>query len=165
MSNPIFVASADAKKLAGLMVKVSVGATLTYEDMSEALGRDVLQDRSIIATARAIVQRENQFVFDTVYKVGIKRLNDVEIVSLGDQALSKVRRISRKTSQKITCVAYDAMPREAQVRHNTALSMFGVLVELASSKSFTKLEKHVAAVGTELPIGKASIAALGLIFS
>ncbi len=165
MSNkPSFTASADAKTLADLLRCVNVGEVLAYDDMNAALGRDVTADRNVLYTARAIVQREDRMVFDAVLRVGIKRLADAEIVNLGDRARARVRRISRTVSQAITCVDYAAMSREAQVKHNTALSMFGVMAELATNKSFAKLESHVVSAGTELPVGKASIAALGLIF-
>lgn len=161
---PSFVSSADAKTLADLMRGVAIGDVLTYQTMSEAIGRDVLDDRGVMYTARGIVQREDRMVFDSVHKHGIKRLADIEIVSLGDRARSRVRKIARRAAQAIVCVNYDEMPREAQVKHNTALSMLGVMQELTTDKSFTKLQKHVSTAGTELPVGKASIAALGLIF-
>lgn len=161
---PSFVASSDAKTLADLMRAVRVGDLLSYEDMNDAIGRDVTEDRNVIYTARHIVQREDRIVFDSVHKCGLKRLADTEIVSLGDRARSRVRKIARRTAQTIVCVNYDTMPREAQVKHNTALSMLGVMQELATDKSFAKLKKHVSTAGTELPVGKASIAALGLIF-
>ncbi len=165
MEKSSFAASSDAKVLADLMRNVGVGSTLTYGAMSEAIGRDVTTDRGLIYTAKGIVQREERMVFDSVYRHGIKRLADSDIVNLGDRARVRVRRIARRASQAITCVDYDTMPREAQVKHNTALSMLGVMVELGSEKSFIKLQQHVATAGTELPVGKASIAALGLIFS
>lgn len=164
MTNPAFAASADAKTLADLMRSVAVGDMLSYDSMSDAIGRDVTAERSVIYTARSIVQREDRIVFDTICKQGLKRLADDEIVSLGDRARSRVRKIAKRTTQSIACVNYDEMSRESQVKHNTALSMFGVMLELATNKSFVKLEKHVATAGTELPVGKASIAALGLIF-
>lgn len=163
-NKPNFVASADAKVLSDLMRRAAVGDTLTYEAMSAAINRDVTADRSLLYTARGIVQREDRVVFDSVQKVGLKRLADTEIVSLGDRARSRVRRIAKRASQAIVCVNYDTMPRDAQVKHNTALSMLGVVQELATDKSFLKLQKHVDTAGTELPVGKASIAALGLIF-
>lgn len=162
---PTFIASADAKTLADLMRDVPAGGMLHYEDMSAAINRDVTKDRGAMDTARAIVQRENRIVFDVVTKVGFKRLIDTEIVNLGDRARTKVRRLAKRTSRAIVCVDYDAMPREAQIKHNTALSMLGVMQELGTEKSFIKLQNHVEKAGAELPVGKASIAALGLIFS
>lgn len=164
MDKSKFVASADAKVLSDLMRTMAVGSTLTYEAMSEALNRDVTADRGLIYTARGIVQREDRMVFDSVHKKGIKRLADTEIVSLGDRARFRVRRIARRAAQTIVCVNYDTMPREAQVKHNTALSMLAVMQDLVTDKSFSKLQKHVETAGAELPVGKASIAALGLIF-
>lgn len=162
---PNFVASSDAKVLADLLRNAEVGQVVTYEEMSEAIGREVTQDRSAIYTARAIVQREDRMIFDCVMKVGVKRLADADIVNLGDRARARVRKIASSVTKAITCVNYDSMSRESQVKHNTALSMFGVFSELSANKSFIKLQSHVSTVGTDLPVAKASIAALGLVFS
>lgn len=164
MDKPSFAASADAKVLADLMREVVVGDTLSYQTMSTAIGRDVTSAPGLLRTARSIVQREDRIVFDCIVRTGLKRLADTEIVSLGDRARQRVRRIARRTSQAITCVNYDTMARDVQVKHNTALSMLGVMHELATEKSFFKLQKHVETTGAELPVGKASIAALGLVF-
>ncbi len=159
---PMSVFSTDAKTIADMLRAASVGAVVTYDDMSDALGRDVLTyARPAIASARKMVQQENRMVFDTVRKVGVKRLEDGDIVNLGDRARVSMRRIASHTVGKIVCVNYAGLSREQQTKHNTALSMFGVIKEMATSKSFERLESEVASAGTELSVVKACMASMG----
>jgi hypothetical protein len=159
-----FEASADAKTLASMLKTCPIGDVLTYDQLSRAVGRSVTTDaRSALYTARSIVQKEDRMVFDVVRTVGLKRLSNEEIVDLSDKARDHVRRTSKKTAKKLTCVDYDAMNTEKQVKHNTALSMFCVFAELATEKSTKRLSAQVQKTGTDLPAAKASIAALGLV--
>lgn len=161
---PIFAASADAKTIAHILRQVVVGDVVLYADLSRAISRNVCTDgRPAMNTARAIVQREYRMIFDAVRGEGLKRLADDEIVSLGDKARDHVRRASRKVVKKIICVNYDTLSKDKQVQHNTALSMFGVFCELATDKSSKRLSCIVESAQAELPIAKASIAALGLV--
>lgn len=161
---PIFAASADAKTIAHVLRTIEVGGIISYEDLSRAIARNVcLTGRPAMDTARGIVQREDRMIFDAIRGVGLKRLADNEIIDLGDKARDHVRRASRKVVKKLVCVDYDQLTNEKQTKHNTALSMFGVLCELATEKSTKRLTSSVENAKAELPIAKASIAALGLV--
>lgn len=160
---PIFAASADAKTIAHVLRQVAVGNVILYGELSRAISRNVCTDgRPAMDSARGIVQREDRMIFDAVRGEGLKRLADDEIVNLGDKARDHVRRASRKVVKKLVCVDYDTLSKEKQVKHNTSLSMFGVFCELATEKSTKRLSESVAISQSELPIAKASIAALGL---
>lgn len=160
---PVFVVSVDAKTLAHVLRQVPVGEVITYATLTKAIARDVCADgRGAMTTARAMVQREDRMIFDTVYKQGLKRLANEEIVGLGDRARDHVRRASRKIIKKLVCADYDALSREKKTQHNTSLSMFGVFCELATDKSTKRLSACVEQAQVELPVVKATIAALGL---
>lgn len=157
-----FEVSADSKTLSSVLREAEVGATVTYAALSAAIGRNV-QDvaRGAMRRARSIVMREDRMVFAASVGVGLTRLADEQIVSLSDKARAHIRRTTRKTAKALTCVQYDAMSREQQTKHNTALSMLGVIGELATEKASKRLNDSVSAAGTEIPAAKAAIAALG----
>ena len=161
MTAAMFELSADSKTLAQRLREVTVGETVPYSVLSAAIARDVCADgRGALQTARRLVLKEYRMVFDAVRGEGLRRLTDVQIVSLSDKARDHIRRTSRKTARALTCVDYDAMPRDVQTKHNTALSMLGVIGELATEKSQARLASMVEEAGTELPYAKAAIAAL-----
>lgn len=161
---PMMQASAEAKVLASMLAECQVGDVVTYDALTAAIGRDVTgPQRHVLETARRLVMRERRMVFDCVQKVGLKRLSDTEIVALSDRTRDHLRRATRRTVKKLTCVDYDAMPREQQTKHNAAISMLGVIAELSTEKSLERLSVQIEKTGTDLPIAKASIAALGLV--
>lgn len=162
MTGPLFSSSADSKTLAHVLRGCKVGDVATYASLSAAIGKDVREEASAaLRTARRIVLREDRMVFDAVRDQGLQRLADTEIVALADRARDHIRRTSRRTAKALVCVDYDAMPRDQQVKHNTALSMLGAIGEMASDRSVKRLESAVAAAGESLPAAKASIAAIG----
>ena len=102
MKSPTFVASMDAKRLCLLLESSYVGQLVTYKELSTAIGKDVqTEGRSILNSARRIVQRELSYVFGTVANQGLKRLSDVEIVQTGAQTVSSIRHASRRGINRI----------------------------------------------------------------
>lgn len=158
-----FQASGDAKILAHVLRGASIGDLVSYSKLTAAIARDVQTDaRSVLETARQIVQREDKMIFDAVRGMGLKRLTDEEIVGLGDRTRDHVRRSARRVVKKMVCVDYNNLSAEKQVQHNTALSMFGLFAEIATDKSTLRLSEAVKDARSDLPIIKASMAALGL---
>lgn len=165
MSNkqPEFRLSSDSKAIAAELRKVAVGETSSYATLTAVIGRNVQgASRGALETARHVVQRENRIIFDVVRGVGLKRLADGEIVDLSDKARDHARRHARRTAKKLVCVDYDALPKDKQTKHNAALSMFGVLGEMATDKSQRRLEAKVLTAGVQIPNAKAAMEALGV---
>ncbi|MFZ4539334.1 hypothetical protein [Propionivibrio sp.] len=161
--HPDFRLSSDSAALVKSLEHIAVGATITYAALSSVIGRDVTKFRGTLETARRAVQRDNNMVFDVVRGVGMIRLNDSEIVDLSDKARAHFRRHSKRTSKKLICVNYSALPKDKQTKHNAALSMFGILSELTTSASQKRLEEKVELAGTQLPYARAAMDALGAV--
>jgi hypothetical protein len=160
----IFEVSADARTLAHVLSTAPVGSVIEYSALNRAISRDVQGDaRSALESARKIVLTEHSIVFDAVRGVGLKRLSDAEIIDLPAKARAHIRRTARKTVKALVCVEYGGLSRENQVRHNTAISMMGVISEVAAEKSAKRLAGVVESAGTQLPAAKAAIAALGFV--
>lgn len=160
-----FELSADSKTLASVLLEAQKDETITYERLSKAIGRDVRADASgALQTARRLAQREQRMVFDAVRGVGLKRLQDSDIVDLSDKARDQMRRTARRTAKKLVCVDFDGLPNDKKVKHNAALSMMGALATLTTETSFGRLQSKVQQTRTDhLPAAKAAIAALGAI--
>lgn len=164
MQRASFEVSADARTLSHILSSAAVGDVVSYDSMTKAVARDVRSDaRGALESARRIVLKERSMVFDAVRGVGLKRLTDAEIVELPARARAHIRRTARKTVKALVCVQYAELTKEAQVKHNTAISMMGVIGELAAEKSTLRLQSKVEAAGVELPAAKAAIAALGFV--
>lgn len=157
-----FKLSADSSTIAFLLRQAQIGDVVTYEAISEAIGRDVRENcMGALQTARSLVQRENRMVFDVVRKIGLKRLDNDSIVDLSDRAREQARRLAKRTSKKLVCVDYDSLSREKQTKHNASLSVFSCIAELSTNKAQARLSKTLETSSMQVPAAKAALLALG----
>lgn len=164
MPRPMFELSTEARTLASVLRECAPGDVVSYVRLSESIGRDVRSTAAqALQTARRIVMREHRMVFDAVRGNGLMRLTDDKIVGLADRTRAHIRRSARKTAVAMTCVDYDAMSRESQVKHNASLSLLGAIAELSSEKAAARIESKVAESQAQLPAAKAALEALGSI--
>ncbi|MGQ0595799.1 hypothetical protein [Aquabacterium sp.] len=164
MDQPDFRLSSDSKALAALLTSAGIGDVVTYAALSKAIGRDVRTSATgALHTARHLAQRDHRIVFDVVRGAGLKRLQDAEIVDLADKARDHARRHAKRTAKKLTCVDFEALPKDKQTKHNAALSMFSALAELSTDKAQQRLERKIEQTQEQLPVAKAAIEALGAI--
>ena len=91
--------SVDARLLHQRLQSVGVGETVSWEELSQVIGRDVTagsKGYGPLSTARKRALNDDGMVFDAIPKVGLKRLTDAEIVNTGQATVDKVRRAARK---------------------------------------------------------------------
>lgn len=152
---PTFVASIDVRSICKAFSETKVGDTVTYLQLSELIGRDVQTEaRSVLTSARKISQREDGIVFGTIYKVGLKRLSDIEIVQTGAETVVKIRRASRRAGDRVAVPRPENLPIESRVQQNLYLSVFAMLHNVAQDKQIKKLEERVARAESRLPLDK-----------
>jgi hypothetical protein len=159
-NQPDFKLSSDTIAIARALETLAIGESISYNQLTGIIGRDITQFRNALESARHTVLRDKQMVFDTLRGVGLIRLNDSEIVDLSDKAREQSRKLAKRIAKKLVCVNYNSLSKEKQVKHNTALSMFGVIAELSSSSSVKRLEQKIEEHGGSLPLAKAALAAL-----
>lgn len=85
-------------------LKVSpVGAIVTYDELSAAIGSDVRQPkgRGWLYGARTVLLRDDGIVFSPVRGVGLQRLTDHEKVASGQDALRRIRRTARRGDRRV----------------------------------------------------------------
>jgi hypothetical protein len=142
----------DSAQLARLLATLAVGEEISYDQLGKAIGRDVQgQARGALETARRKLLRDQRRVFDVVIDIGLRRLNDREIVQTADKARAHIRRTSHKAARTVLCADYEGLDKEMQVKHNVALSIFAVTEMMAGDKAVRRIESQVKEVGRELP--------------
>lgn len=147
-----FRASNDRVELARLLATLEVGDEITYDTLSQAIGRDVQNDgRSVLERARYTLERDQRRVFGVMLGLGLRRLNDREIVATSDRVRAHIRRSARKGARTVLCAEYEALPREDQTKHNVALSIFGLLEQMTGDKAYKRIQTGVKETGRELP--------------
>jgi hypothetical protein len=148
-----FQLSADTRFLMQKLRSLQIGDTITYKDLATEIGKPVTGALPALASARRILLRDENMVFDIVRGDGLKRLNDVEIVGTSHRTAKKIKRAAQRGVRTLTAVAdFSALPREAQMRHTAAVSVFGVIAEFTKEPNIARVEKIADGKKGELPI-------------
>jgi hypothetical protein len=148
--------SIDTETLVRHLRGLAVGSVASYEELNALIGRDVqVGARHILASAERIMLRDDRRVFAPVRNVGLKRLNDREIVGTGLDTTARLRRLARRGARKVTAVHdYDALPKDDQVQHNTHLSIFGAIGQFTRPMMVLRLSGAVEEAKDRLPLAK-----------
>jgi len=150
---PDFQLSADTRFLMQRLRSLPIGGTITYEALGQEIGRKVHGGLPALGSARRILLRDDNMVFDVIMGEGLKRLNDVEIVGTSHRTAKKIKRAAQRGVRTLTAVGdFSALPREAQMRHTAAVSVFGVIAEFTKEPNIEKIEKIAEGHRGELPI-------------
>jgi len=146
--------SVDTQILEKLLLAAAVGSVIEYGVLSAAIGRNVQTEaRHIMESARRRVLKSERMVFEPVINIGLKRLDDVGIVSLGPSYVGRIHNLSRRGAQKLTAVkAFDALPNELKVEHNVRLAQLGAVRHMSTSKTTKKLSGAMTATADKLPL-------------
>ena len=130
--------------------------TVTYEKINAALGRDVQRDaRGSLLSAIKYLQREERLVFWTIRNVGVRLLEDPEVVSTAEVGLQRIRREAARTGRRVAAVRdFDSLPSEFKVKHNAALSYTAAILFFSKAKQLKRLESKIADAGTLLPVAR-----------
>jgi len=147
--------SIESKLLLARLSKAEVGDVIEYAELSKIAGRDVQHAaQGSLRTARNRVLLDDGVVFGTIRMVGIKRLDDDEIVDASIQTVSHVRRSVRRETRRLSVVDYAALDRSKQTEHNTRLTQLGVLSHFTTAVTGNKLRAHVEQASSELSVGR-----------
>lgn len=142
-------ASIDAQVIAERLAKCEIGGEVSYSELNKIINRDVqVKARSVLDTAR-------RMVFGVIMNVGLRRLNDVEIVGTGQHTIDHIRKTSKRGAVRLGCVKdFNSMPTEARIKHNAALSTLGTLAHFTGSAAQAKVCAAVEVANGKLPLAK-----------
>lgn len=134
--------SIDVRKLADLLMATQEGETITYETLSEAIGRNVkTKYRYLLDQARHLLQKEHQIVFDASRNNGMTRLGDEGKAAIGKNAIMRIRRTAKRGCEKMACVQdFESMSADAKAEHNFSMSVLGAIAASTNRKPLAQIE-------------------------
>jgi hypothetical protein len=158
---PIFKASADALKLHEELILTGIGNIITYQRLGDVIGRPVEGATSVLQSARKIAMRENRALFACIRGVGLKRLDDHEIVELAHVLVGHVRRHARRTSKKLATAQISALKESSRNTAIAVASLLAIIVDVGGERSVKAVTAASAVAGStnQLPI-RATLKAL-----
>jgi hypothetical protein len=140
-------------QLIDILRTVPAGETISYEALTATIDTDVRKEaRHLLYSARRIVRREDALVFRPARGVGLRRLTDSEIATSGSAFLRHINRTSRRAVQTLGCVQdFPRLKPDEQIKHNMAMSLFGVFHEITKTRGLKQIEATVAIMQKSLP--------------
>lgn len=153
MSKTIQAISIESIELIKRLEKAQIGETITYDELSKVAMADVKEEkRGALMTAQKHVLNEKQFVFETIRNVGIKRINDSEIVAHAEGPIQRIQRISRRALRRLSCVDFEKLSNREKVLHNTKMSALGMLHHLSAPSKIKQIESAVTKANSRLEL-------------
>ncbi|MGI0025836.1 MAG: hypothetical protein ACREA4_11940, partial [Nitrososphaera sp.] len=148
--------SIETKLLYERLKQAQLGELIEYTELSKIAGRDVRGPvRYAMASARRLCERQDRMVFGVVRLVGLRRLDDVEIIGTQQTAIDHVRRTVRRSARRLSCVReFDSLSPEDQTRHNSYQCINALLAHTTLPPQVRRLEQRVAEMGRTLPLGQ-----------
>lgn len=134
--------------------ELSSGKTISYEDLSNHIGRDVRSVRRLLDKARDRTAKELGCFFEAVHNVGIKRLLPSECPDRAVNSVRKVRRISVKEKKRIDRVNPNSLTMAERGMMTAASSIHGAIAYIADIK---KVKVAGAVIDPMNPIPRESI--------
>ena len=162
-NSPRFKSSVDTDSLVRVMKEIKMGETITYSEMSNVIGRNVLARRWTITSAINKLRNEYGIVFEVISKVGYKRLDSIGIVQTGSLAIKKIRSAAKVGMKKLSCVDFQSLDVQKQVEHNAKYTVLALVQESTTKKSISKIENKVGNSNDIIPAAKAAVYALDIV--
>lgn len=154
-ARPSFELSVDTRFLYERLVRTPVGATVTYRELGDEIGRAVDGSDGNLASALRRAFQIDGLVFANVPKLGYRRLTDAEIVKSATRDVEAVRRRARRAGKKLTKVQdFSAMTQQERTEHNAHLSIFAAITQMTKPNAVRVVESRVASTGRELPFAE-----------
>lgn len=150
-----FQTSADTIIVAKRLLKLEPGEILTIEEANRLVpGRKLFgNSRHVLTSAIRYVLKNDGVVIASVRSVGVKRMQNDDIPSLGDAAIHHIRRTSKRTASKIVRGSnYDSMSNPSKQKFNQTLSVLGALRQFTAPKALTAVSDAVNKSGSRLAL-------------
>lgn len=149
----LFSKSLETSQIEKRLRESEFGETVTYEELSRILGRDVRKwCRHNLQSARKILSAEGT-EFGVVLNVGLKRLTPNEVVETNAVFTEKVRRTTKRGLKRLSHVVLDDLDDEHKQRLNSQAAYLQFL-NFASTPKATKAIEQASTPDDRLNIGE-----------
>lgn len=137
------------QELIKVLKTVKEEETVTYENLSAAIGMDVRPSGPGYGyqhSARAILERENDIAFEAVPKIGLKRLTPEQVATgTGSVYLQRKRSLIRKSKRRISTIDdhYEDLSNDAKLRVTAHRTILAFDSQLSKPKNLLKIDDKV----------------------
>ena len=136
-----FRRSYETQTICDALIALQPGALLSYAAISEKVGTDIDGQSSALHSARRIVERDHGMVFASETKIGIRRLDDQQIVQNTVAARQHIGRSAKRALRRLGSVQNFAGLSDAEQKaHQAHAVIYAAMADAASRETIKKLE-------------------------
>jgi len=146
MTTAIHKISIDSQMLYERLQQAQPGDIITYDELNILIGRDVQREAyNCLFTARTKARSLNRLAFGVIPNLGLKCLEDVEVVATGYDYLQSIRRKARSGFKTLICLNdYQSLPENIKHKHNAVATLLAFAMKVTAPKKITALEGIIA---------------------
>lgn len=142
----------ETSRLISFLEPQSISTIVSYPEISEIIRRNAQGDgRGIVGSAIKWLQNNKSQIWGTVRRVGLKRLDDGEIVDKGRSNLRKVNRTANRAAKVVRCVRYENLSRDQKQEHDALLVGLRTIQLFSRKDGFEKVKAAIPENGAILP--------------
>lgn len=147
--------SVDSQVIISKLRTMKKGDVISYSDLSKLISSDVTtKSRYALNTARRRALMDDGMVFEAVRNVGIKRMDDTGIISIGEQSERRLHRLSRNAMRKLSCADMDGLTNEQKLDLATHTSVVGTISLITRPAKIKLIKAAVQQAEKQLPVNK-----------
>lgn len=131
----------ETATLIDALLAAPYGETITFADLSAALGRDVRRQPSPLPSARRIAERDHNALFASVRGVGLRRMSPDEVSVIGAGGRRRIRRGARRAVTRMGQLVKgaNALPAEAQRDMSREIAALNLIAHISEDRSTAAL--------------------------
>lgn len=148
------------QEIVKLLLSKTVGSTVTYDEMSERIGMKCSptgDGYGYQASAREILEKEHDIVFENVETIGYRRLSSEEVAKSTVRLIQRKKAgILRRAKRRIETIndEYDSLSQEAKTQATLARTIIAFDMELNKGKRMKQIADRVSGDGRLLGFGE-----------
>jgi hypothetical protein len=134
-----FSQSFEAQELTKLLEKAEPETIIQYKEMNALIKGDTQgRERTALTTARRHLLKQG-YVFESISKVGIKRLHANQLAKTNPRFIAKIRRASAKQSLALGTADMAQLTVDEQKAHSQAMLQTALVAASVNKTSVKKL--------------------------
>lgn len=147
--------SVDSQTIIARLRSTKKGESITYDELSKLIHSDIRKKSYYcLNTARRRVLMDDGMVFEAVRGIGIKRMDDEQIISIGPQSERKLHRLSRNALRKLSCASIDNLTNEQRLELYAHSSIAGAISLITKPDKVRLIKAAVKTSESTLPVNR-----------
>jgi hypothetical protein len=137
--------SIETKFLIQRLQKCEPGQLITFSEMSDVIGSEIMDHRNKLTSALSIVERDHGLVFQSVASVGYRLIEKSSIgVTAGERGVRKIRSTLKTWGKKLKTVNPEELSESEQKGYYASRDKYFFLSAATDTKVLSQVESSPA---------------------